>query len=54
MMRNPTFLLLHGAIATLSLMFGLGFAIFGVIYSEAHTFGEAPPLLAVLPSGKIK
>lgn len=47
MMRSSTFLLLHGAIATLSLMFGLGIAIFGVIYSEAHTFGEA--LIFFLP-----
>ncbi len=47
MMKNSTFFLLHGAIAIISLMFGLGVAIFGVLYSEAHTFGEA--LIFFLP-----
>ena len=40
-MRNVTFILLHGSLAALSLLFGVGLAVFGVIYSDARSFGQA-------------
>lgn len=50
-MRNTTFILLHGSLAALSLMFGVGLAVFGMIYSDVHSFGQAMIFLMPLLTG---